>query len=232
MLILRREDASSRISLPALDGLMQNPLLEMVASHRLSDFFSLNRFYVTADELMEAVTDEPLKSLFSLLFSGWEMPEHFMDKLKSLLAQLRELPAMLEKKNRLLQFQLSLMMQVVKLAEGIFTEQKEYLGFRSIQKILLQLMGRKEVNLKGEPLTGIQVMGMLETRNLDFERIIILGANEGILPKTGFQESGRLDVPSPAGKARSHNLPSHTAGFRHNRPFLPSPAAGKPRNRR
>lgn len=189
MLILRREDASSRISLPALDGLMQNPLLEMVASHRLSDFFSLNRFYVTADELMEAVTDEPLKSLFSLLFSGWEMPEHFMDKLKSLLAQLRELPAMLEKKNRLLQFQLSLMMQVVKLAEGIFTEQKEYLGFRSIQKILLQLMGRKEVNLKGEPLTGIQVMGMLETRNLDFERIIILGANEGILPKTGFQES-------------------------------------------
>jgi len=39
LLILRKEDASSRISLPALDGLMQNPLLEMLTSHRLSDLF-------------------------------------------------------------------------------------------------------------------------------------------------------------------------------------------------
>ncbi len=189
LLILRMEDASSRISLPVLDGLMQNPLLEMMTGIRLPDFFPLNRFYVMADEIMETVPDDSFKFLFGLLFFGWEKPKQFMGKLRTLLAQLRELPAMSEKKNRLLQFQLSLMMQVIKLAEELFRDQQQYVGFQSIQKILLQLMARKEVNLKGEPLTGIQVMGMLETRNLDFDRVLILGANEGVLPKTGFQES-------------------------------------------
>ncbi len=189
LLILREEEASSRISLPALEGLMQNPLLEMMTSLRISDLFSLKHFYVTADEIMNAVTEDQVKLVFGLLFYGWEKPGQFMDNLRNILGLFRELPAMSEKKNRLLQFQLSLMMQVVKLATGIFQEQKEHLGFHGIQKILLQLMERKKVSLKGEPLVGIQVMGMLETRNLDFERVIILGANEGSLPKNGFQES-------------------------------------------
>lgn len=37
--------------------------------------------------------------------------------------------------------------------------------------------------LEGAPLQGLQIMGMLESRCLDFDEVIILGANEGILPK-------------------------------------------------
>ena len=39
------------------------------------------------------------------------------------------------------------------------------------------------VPFEGEPLQGIQVMGLLESRGLDFDHIIVLSANEGILPR-------------------------------------------------
>jgi len=45
-----------------------------------------------------------------------------------------------------------------------------------------QLLARETVGFEGEPLTGLQVMGMLETRSIDFDHIIILSANERILP--------------------------------------------------
>ena len=45
------------------------------------------------------------------------------------------------------------------------------------------------VPLTGEPLQGIQVMGLLESRSLDFEQIYILGVNEGLLPQTSVSPS-------------------------------------------
>jgi hypothetical protein len=54
------------------------------------------------------------------------------------------------------------------------------LCFRLIMKVLNGL----KVPFEGEPLKGLQVMGFLESRALDFENVVILGVNEGNLPKT------------------------------------------------
>ena len=48
--------------------------------------------------------------------------------------------------------------------------------------ILDRMLRMQSVPFSGEPLTGIQIMGILETRTLDFKNLIVLSVNEGILP--------------------------------------------------
>ncbi|RYF80642.1 MAG: PD-(D/E)XK nuclease family protein, partial [Chitinophagaceae bacterium] len=65
------------------------------------------------------------------------------------------------------------------------TEKAISFTLKLIQKAVMGI----SVPLTGEPLQGIQVMGLLESRNLDFEEVYILGANEGNLPQTAIAPS-------------------------------------------
>ncbi len=56
-------------------------------------------------------------------------------------------------------------------------------------RLLSQLLAPVSVPFKGEPLKGLQIMGPLETRALDFRNIIILSANEGIFPRRSVSSS-------------------------------------------
>ena len=58
------------------------------------------------------------------------------------------------------------------------------------------------VPLEGDPLSGIQIMGLLESRNLNFDRVIILGLNEGIVPQAS---TGTTFIPDSL--RRAYGLP-------------------------
>lgn len=56
-------------------------------------------------------------------------------------------------------------------------------------KLYLQIIGKiihsTTVPFSGEPLEGLQIMGLQETRMLDFENLVLFSANEGVIPHTG-----------------------------------------------
>ena len=54
--------------------------------------------------------------------------------------------------------------------------------FTTLEKIYCRLSRRHTIALIGEPLSGLQILGVLETRNLDFRRVVLLSANEGMIP--------------------------------------------------
>lgn len=56
-------------------------------------------------------------------------------------------------------------------------------------RLLIQLLKGASIPFHGEPVSGLQVMGLLETRNLDFRNIIMLSVNEGQMPKADKRPS-------------------------------------------
>ncbi len=56
-------------------------------------------------------------------------------------------------------------------------------------RLVRQAIASRSIAFHGEPAVGVQVMGILETRNLDFDNIIMLSTGEGMLPKAGHSTS-------------------------------------------
>ena len=53
----------------------------------------------------------------------------------------------------------------------------------TLRRLLTQIIATTTIPFHGEPIEGIQIMGVLETRNLDFDHVLLLSCNEGNLPK-------------------------------------------------
>lgn len=73
-----------------------------------------------------------------------------------------------------------------------------------LYSIYREILSSQTLDFQGEPLNGLQIMGMLESRVLDFETVIISSVNEGILPAGKGQNSF-----IPFDVKLEHNLPTY-----------------------
>ncbi len=91
--------------------------------------------------------------------------------------------------------------------ENILVEGIPDMSLKSFRQLFNMHWGSRSIAYHGNPLDGLQIMGLLETRGLDFKRIICLGMNEGNLPPTNPMQTmipmdlrRYLGLPSPREK--------------------------------
>lgn len=87
--------------------------------------------------------------------------------------------------------------------DDILSQTQVNYSYKSLLRLVGKVLQGTTVPFTGEPLSGLQVMGILETRTLDFENLIVLSMNEGIFPKSG-------NVPSfiPYTLRKGYELPT------------------------
>lgn len=66
---------------------------------------------------------------------------------------------------------------------SLIEEGELIVGFDTLRRLTMQVIDSTTIPFHGEPAEGVQIMGVLETRNLDFDHVLVLSCNEGNMPK-------------------------------------------------
>lgn len=175
------------------------------------DIVQQQRVYLTERELRELGQDDPL---IGVLFTRWpaDDPTRAIQTFYALIDQLREVYR--DSQDAIEIEYLYLFYTLLQQLETTLERQKQSAGrtpdgrtpvtVRSFRQFLYELIRQTSIPFTSEGRSPLQVMGMLETRALDFERVIILSVNEGVLPQTR-----RLNSLIPFDIAQELGLPTY-----------------------
>ncbi|MEH1007605.1 PD-(D/E)XK nuclease family protein [Winogradskyella sp. ECml5-4] len=152
-----------------------------VSSAIVADIQKNNTVYITVQELKQLANSH--KELIALLFQSWnDNPETALKNCSELILKMK---ANFDSNKQHHSLELEYLYRFNTLFNQLSKLDTTYKYLESIialQSIYKELLSSETLDFKGEPLEGLQIMGMLESRVLDFETVIISSVNEGILP--------------------------------------------------
>ncbi len=147
-----------------------------------------NQVFITPGALLGQLENAGTYTMayFSLIFRTWEDPVSAMRSMMEIIQCLRDVFILKKEEteeDQKLEFEyLYAFSKAITNLVNILETYKLEIGTKTLRKVFNNILSMSSLPFYGEPLEGIQIMGMLETRALDFEKIILLSANEGILP--------------------------------------------------
>ena len=165
-----------------------------------------NLFLVSPDELCR-------NDLFNALFTPISETSHFIDYFSKITTLLSNTSQHDSSKQLDAEYFANYQSAINRLEENL-KQTNVPISSDTFFKLLKQLTSSINIAFKGEPVEGLQIMGTLETRALDFDNLIITSFNEGIFPR-------KNSTPSviPYSLRRAFGLPTyeyHDAIFAYN----------------
>ena len=160
-----------------LDKQPDQPEYHGILDQVCSEIVRLNAVLLPASELLKLGAHHPL---IEALFKTWDNCDDIIAACHTLINLLKQVYA--DKQSGIEAEYLYLFYTLIKQLDSAFDCREQRLSVRSFRRFLYEQMGRTRLPFSGEPLAEVQVMGLLETRALDFDHVIILSCNEGVLP--------------------------------------------------
>ena len=144
------------------------------------------RIYIPTDA--EGISDAGLGYLFTHPTDNRKL----LATLSTLVGNTRQLFAEANEEDYSVQLAKESLFQIHRIVESfksLIEEEALQITTKTLVRLMQRMMSQVSIPFHGEPAIGLQIMGVLETRNLDFRHLILLSANEGKLPKSAGEVS-------------------------------------------
>ena len=142
-------------------------------------------YYFQKPDLNIFADNNLLYEFLKIAINKWE---NAYDCVKALKDILLVSIAKLGKNDIFVKNQISVAGRIVNRLELLLNKYSAYIQIIDLQMLFTQVASQMSINLQGDK-DGLQIMGLLETRNLDFDVIHFLSVNEGVLPKNKTNNS-------------------------------------------
>ena len=149
----------------------------------LSDIERYNQNYVSEETLRQSTKLAPI---FRCAEGGIARGEYLLEILELVNSQLRQEEM---REQSLEEEYISRTRTHLERMLEIATEVKAQMTTELLEKLMRHLLQQLKIPFIGEPLQGLQLMGMLETRCLDFDNVYVLSLNEGVVPAASDESS-------------------------------------------
>ncbi|WP_396198106.1 PD-(D/E)XK nuclease family protein [Flavobacterium sp.] len=149
--------------------IIKNSNLTFITSNRLSELFS--KYDLSSNELVQH------------LFFDWNVSvNEILEKLKAILIYIKTHLSNQNEQDKVTKAFVFSIYNVILKITNYFETYNKIENLEILFSIYKQVIDQAQVSFEGEPLKGLQIMGILESRVLDFENVIITSLNEGKLP--------------------------------------------------
>jgi hypothetical protein len=170
--------------------ILTHPLVEPYAKTTgLVNIINQNNYtFITHHKLME-LNSGPT-DLFLLLFEKWEKGSiPVLETVSKLLLTIKDNLSNDNEEEKITKAFVFAIFKVINKLISYYSQHEHIDKIETLHAIYKQVIDLAEVSFEGEPLNGLQIMGVLESRVLDFDTVIVTSMNEGKFPAGKSQNS-------------------------------------------
>lgn len=170
-------------------AILKHPYTRQLSKQAISlgeDIKMTNKFYLTPSQLQK---DDFLSLLFSPQLNTLDFCNYLVQVVESCTPLYRKEEVDDNVFDQLYRESLFQAYTLINRVRSLIEQDKLPLQMSTLQHLIDKILSAATIPFHGEPAIGMQVMGVLETRNLDFKNLVLLSVNEGLLPKASSEAS-------------------------------------------
>ncbi len=192
----RRNESSSQFYFKDVLKVLTNPVIVSLVTNSkpletvINTINANNQIWIPESFISQFINENPELKFIEGAFENWKTnPELAITFLNEIIFQYQKKMELQKFADDVLTEQLYFFKTVLGQLENYINKFSFGLSLDAIRKLFKQIVSPLQVPFSGEPLAGIQIMGLLETRLLSFKNVVFVSVNEGVIPSKGGNQS-------------------------------------------